>query len=326
MRYALGIDGGGSKCDAVLIEETGVVAGWGRGGPTHGYYDSPQVVHQSLLQAIAGALQGVCDAEIWLGGYLPSGECREAIERAGKLERVVPAGEVSTAFASVQEDWGVIVLSGTGAFVHGRTPDGRNLHVDSLGPILGDYGSAYSIGLRGLRAAFASSWAKARRTTLVEVVPRLLGADDLHGVFELAYVKKALGRRQIASIAKAVNEEAEKGDRIAIRCLQEAADELAELAIDVIDELGMQDLTFPVIAIGGVAQHSRLWWERVCARIATAAPHSRPIIPRVRPAVGAALQALKAMGVPWTSGLLDRIVETQQPFLTALDEAARHGR
>ena len=61
-RYALGIDGGGSKCDAVLMGESGAVVAWGRGGPTHVYYDPPEVISASYVEAIGGALSSVSAA------------------------------------------------------------------------------------------------------------------------------------------------------------------------------------------------------------------------------------------------------------------------
>ena len=186
---------------------------------------------------------------------------------------------------------------------------------------MGDYGSGYEIGLCGIRSACAATWLKSRQTSLEKAVPRFLDVDDLHDVFRLVYVDRVVGRRQLASIAKVVDREAEKGDRIAIDCLLKAADELANLAVDVVNELDMSQTPFPVIAIGGVAQRSRIWWERMCRRIAEAAPDMRPVIPRVRPVVGAALLALREIGVDSTAELLDRIVETQEPFLATLDAA-----
>jgi N-acetylglucosamine kinase len=310
-RYALGIDGGGSKCDAALLEESGAVVGWGRGGPTHVYYDPPEVIAASYADAITAALQGVRGAEIWVAGNLPSGAPREAVERAGALACHMTVNEVDSAFACVQAEWGLIVLSGTGSFVHARSPEGRDLHFGGLGPILNDYGSAYEIGLRGLRAAFASDWTAKRRTSLAEAIVRELGVSKLRDVFDLVYVK-GFGRRQIAALAQVVNAEAEAGDHVAADCIRCAADELAELAADAIRELSMASLSFPAIAIGGVAQRCRLWWERVCARLREVAPGVRPVIPPVAPAVGAALIALREMEIAWTAEVVSRAVASYQ--------------
>lgn len=315
-RYGLGIDGGGSKCDAALLDESGAVVGWGRGGPVHVYYDPPEVIASSYSEAIAEALAGVTGGEIYVAGQLPSGPPREAVEQSNALARHLPASEVDTAFACAQEEWGLIVLSGTGSFVHARSADGRDVHFGGTGPVLNDYGSAYEIGLRGLRAAFASEWTAARRTSLADAMVRALGVSTLRDIFHLVYVK-GFGRRQIAALAEVVDAEAEAGDRVAVECVHRAAEELAEIGCEAIEELGMGSLQFPAIAIGGVAQRSRLWWERMCDRLRERAPGVRPVIPPLPPAVGAALLALREMGVAWTAEVVGRATESYRELRSA---------
>ncbi len=307
MRYALGIDGGGSKCEAVVADETGARVQRGLGGPVHIYYDPPEVIESSFHDAIAAALRDVQDAEIWAAGHLPKPEVlEEAVRGAGRVVQRLMANEIDTGYAAAQVEWGMIVLAGTGSFVHGRTPEGRDLHFGGAGPVLGDYGSAYAIGLAALRAAFSAHWTAARRTSLVEAVPKALGVEKLRDVFHLIYVEQ-INRRRIAQIARAVDAEAGKGDAIARACLLRAADELADTAVEMVAELGLDKLEFPVIPIGSVAQGSRLWWERVVTRLTAAAPHAYVRPPLVSPAAGATLLALREMGVAWTSELLERL-------------------
>lgn len=310
MRYALGIDGGGSKCEAALVEETGRVVGWGRGGPVHGYYDPPEVISASYLEAVRAALAGVEGAAVWVAGQIPPLEI--LVRGVGRENRVAdrfPTREEDAAFSSAQVEWGLVALSGTGSFVHGRTREGRDLHFGGIGPVLGDYGSAYAIGLGGIRAAYASDWSARRRTSLAEAVPRALGVEDLQAVFHLVYVEQ-INRRRIATVARAVDEQAEAGDRIAVEILWRAAEELAETAVDLIGRLGLGAGEFPLVLVGGVAQGSRLWRERLVERIAEAAPAARPIRPRLPQAAGAALLALRRMGVEPTGEVRLRLVET----------------
>ncbi|MEN6544903.1 MAG: BadF/BadG/BcrA/BcrD ATPase family protein [Armatimonadia bacterium] len=318
MNYALGIDGGGSKTDAVLVDTSGNVAGWGRGGSVHCYYNTPEEIQASYRQAIEQALGDLQPEAICLGGLSPKSPALDLVLKRCTISGHVHCGEIETAFASVQTDWGMIILSGTGSFAYGLTREGKTRHFGGMGPILGDYGSAYQIGLYGLRAAFSSHWTPNRATTLETEVPKVYDLPDLRAVFNKTY-GPGLSRREIASVARVVDEQAEAGDRVAIGCIEGAADELAALALDVISELQLQDLAFPMIAIGSVAQQSRLWWERLCERVREAAPQVQPIVPRVRPAVGAALLALREMGVEWTEELVERIVATQGEFLKAVE-------
>ena len=271
------------------------------------------MISASYVEAIGGAVRGLRNADVWAAGYLPDGAARDAIAAQNHLVYHLRATEVDTAFASAQEEWGLIILAGTGSFVHGRAPDYRDLHFGGRGPILNDYGSAYAIGLLGLRAAFASHWTEARRTSLAEAMPRALDVAGLEGVFDRVYVQ-GISRREIAALAKVVDAEAGAGDRVALDCLHRAADELAELAIDVITELDLADMSFPVIRIGGVAVACRAWWDRVCHHILAVAPGAQPIVPPVLPAVGAALLAARHMGVAWTGDVVERARETASRY------------
>lgn len=291
------------------------------------WYDTAEVIDASYADAVRGALAGVRGAQLWLSGHCRSPVARQAIDAAGEVIGRSFAGESEVAYASARQDWGLIVLAGTGSFVHLQTRDGRSHHAGGMGPVLGDYGSAYDIGLRGLRAAFISTWLASRHTSLCAAMPAALGVEDLRGIFHLAYEARALNRRTIAALASTVDREAEAGDAVAAQCIRDAADELADLAVEMIVEAEVGDEELPVIASGSVARRSRIWWEHMCARIAEVAPRMRPIIPPVPPVIGAALVGLSAMGVAITDELMARIVATQEPFLqpAAADAANEQG-
>ena len=214
-----------------------------------------------------------------------------------------------------------MVLAGTGSFVHGKTRDGRRLHFGALGPVLGDYGSGYEVGLAGMRAAFSSPWTARRQTSLAEAVPAGLGLDDMHRVFHTVYME-GLERTRIASLARVVNEQAEAGDRISVKILRDRADDLFELVRDLLYELDLEHEEFPLVAAGSVAVRSRIWWERMCERVAEIAPGARPVRPKLMMATGAALEALQRMGIAWTPGLLDNLETTEREHLARLEAAA----
>ena len=56
-----------------------------------------------------------------------------------------------------------------------------------MGGLAGDYGSAYDIGLRGLRAAFISTWPHTAHLPMCSHAAAL-GVEDLRGIFHRAYV------------------------------------------------------------------------------------------------------------------------------------------
>ena len=315
-KLALGVDGGGSKSDAVLINESGDILGWGRAGTGQMLWAGRENAREAFTEAIKEALGEYHPGSLWIAGL--HGESFDRMAFNGIQTHFVPSGELTRGLATALETHGLLVLAGTGSFAAGLTEDGNQVTFDGLGPVLGDYGSGYYIGLMGMRAAMASSWGPERKTSLEELIPQAFGVATPNDVFNLVYMQH-IGRSRIASAAKAVIRAAYDGDAIAYGIIMQASDDMSGVLRDVILRLNLQDSTYALVASGGIAQNCGMYWNRVCERALEIAPNLKPIQPKVRPCVGSALLALKAMGVPWTQELLSRIEETQQPYLAALD-------
>lgn len=310
-RLVIGADGGGSKCDVMLLDECGNVLGWGRGGSTAAMYCGMEAALACYTDAVHQAMGDYRPRELWIAGMLVS-----EFEAAGMevpIKHEIPAHEMSMGLAMAMEPYGILVLSGTGSFVYARTETGEDVHLDSLGPVLGDHGSGYQIGLNGIRAACAANFSPRRTTILKDMVPKEMGVERPMDIYDLVYHQQ-IGRRTIATAGKAVVEAAEMGDGIAREIILEAANDISEVLYDVIDRLGAADKDYALVASGGIAQNSPLFWSRVCERAYEIAPKLRPIQPKIKPCGGAALLALKAIGVPWTKDLLERIEQTQERF------------
>jgi len=316
-RLAMGVDGGGTKSDAVLVDETGTVLGWGRGGTGQVFWAGQRGATESYSNAVHAALGEHRPDELWVAG-LHINVFDESRLPFSSL-RFVPAGELTRGLATALETYGIVVLSGTGSFVAAKKEDGTTLTLDGLGPLLGDYGSGYQIGLAGLRAAMASPWGSRRRTVLEYLIPQNLPVESMQDIFHWVYYDRQASRADIASVAKIVAEAAEQGDRIAQEIILNAADDISDVLADLIEHLGLESCDYPLVASGGVAQGCQMFWDRVCERALAMAPRLRPIRPSVPPCIGAALLALKAMGVDWTQALLEQIEKTLTAYKQTKD-------
>ncbi|MBP6963882.1 MAG: hypothetical protein KBC96_05690 [Armatimonadetes bacterium] len=315
-RLALGVDGGGTKSDAVLMDEQGAVLGWGRSGTGQGLWAGHDAALENYSLAVRDALGGRRPRDLWVAGLYD--RVLDLLDLKKTEIHWVRAGELTRGLATGMVTHGILVLSGTGAFVAALTETGEHLTFDGLGPVLGDRGSGYQIGLMGMRAAMTASWGPERATVLEQAVPLGLGVANANEVFNLVYYEQ-IGRSRIASAAKAVIDAAEDGDRVAGEIVLQAADDISETLADVIARMSLQESDYALVASGGIAQTCAMYWDRVCERALAIAPNLRPVRPMVRPCIGAGLLALKDMGVSWTPDLLARIEETQKPFLDKLD-------
>lgn len=310
MALFLGIDGGGSKCDAVLLDEKGTVLGWGSGGAVT--YTPPEEVSAAFSQAIGMAcsdrdLTGlrVCTIAARHGTF-------DWLHEHGVEFTHSHVSEWDAGFRIGMIEAGLMILAGTGSFVHGRVADGRRLQVGGLGPILGDEGSGYDIGLRALRAILRVRHASNHsefRAALLEAA----GVANQWDLVGRVYGGK-MGRPQIAALCPVVVAQAVAGEPMALDVLRAAAAELAESVDIVLNELDIRGAGLTALGVGGVIQGSPLYWGILSGLIRESDPSLHLTVPPVKLVLGAAFHALEEAGIPVTAELRDRVVETQKAF------------
>ncbi|MGI5817602.1 MAG: N-acetylglucosamine kinase [Armatimonadota bacterium] len=314
LRYFLGIDGGGSKCDAALIREDGCVLGWGRSGATS--YRPVDDCATAICSSVGEALAEATPREVWVAHtWLDHGLhawLRSQDVLVAQLERVQ---EWDIAYMTAGRRWGVAVHAGTGSWVQCRMPGGRAARIGGMGPFFGDEGSGWDLGFRGIKAALRSGWSRETRTSLAEAVPRALGVSRLlEAVVGDRITSGRVTRAQIASLAPVVLEEAAAGDQVAMRVVDEAAGSLAEMCRLLLEEMGVVGEGYPLIGAAGVIQNSALYWRILREKILHHDPTLRPEVAPFKMAVGAAMLAMRSAGVPITDDLRERISATQAAF------------
>ncbi len=248
-------------------------------------------VHRALACAVGEAIP----SSLYVIGRsrLPDGSLSPSL---AEVAQYLPVREQDGPLALADASSGVVVLSGTGAFVYGRRPDGRELMLDALGPLLGDAGSAFDIGLRALRAIARASWHPRHETSLVEPLKQACAAYAGGERFCLvSYMLQHRDRAEIASLAKIVDAHAEVGDTVACRVLTEAADAISETLSDVVDALGLHGQALSMVAAGSVARRSRVFWNRVCDRALSIAPQLNPVVPTLAEVVGVTLAGTRCL-------------------------------
>jgi len=306
MRCVLAIDSGGTKCEAILVRDDGIVlnrghcdfadpeSGRGRGGSGRSA--------DSVKRAVSQALGGIVCEELHVTNLVRLAPAFLALEfqKNGSPPAIQRhwVREYAPALALVGASVGVVTLAGTGAFVYGKTRDGRELFLDGLGPNLGDYGGGYQIGHLAVRAAAKSGWHPRHRTSLAAPIYRACGVKegDESGASLVPFMHGERDRAEVAAFAGLVNAEAEKGDRVAKAILEEAAAAIAETLRDLVDRLGIAQEEYVMVGIGGVARGSRVYWQHLCALAKGFAPGLKPVLAPMPQVVGVALITLQELG------------------------------
>ena len=302
MRCILGVDCGGSKCHAILARDDGEVVGWGesvqKDGPVrHREFGGHGRTHHAFIKAVREATAKVEYDELHLAAvtnFLPLAFLRHP---GPTKVQIHPASEMGSALALAGETSGIVALAGTGAIVYGLTRDGRTECMDGLGPLVGDHGGGYEIGLRAIRAAGQSGWHPRHYTSFASEIYAACGGrkNDLRGYSLIDYMVAQRDRSEVAGLARIVNEAANRGDAVARRILQDAAGGLAATVHDAVDSLGIADEEYALIGVGGIVMHCNLYWEHFCKAVREFAPKFRPTRPDLPAVVGVALSAMAHM-------------------------------
>jgi N-acetylglucosamine kinase-like BadF-type ATPase len=278
MRFVLGLDGGGTKTDCVLMDETGAVLVRTRSGPSNPSRVGLEAALAALIDAAEKALAASAKSAIEIaavhGGI--AGAARVIPDLARVLKRNFPSATVlistdlSIALAATRELPSVVIIAGTGSAVMGRDSSGNLAREGGWGPTLGDPGSAYDIGRRavifGLRQSSSSE-----NTRLPD---EILHAFDCNWVELQEHIRRnadSILPRVFPIVARAANH----GDDFARALLHTAAGELAELVTRVVESLKLQRLPVFLAKTGGVFGRSPFLDDPFDALVRKIAPKAR---------------------------------------------------
>jgi N-acetylglucosamine kinase-like BadF-type ATPase len=263
MELFLGIDGGGTKTAALLMDASGGVLGRGEGGSGNIATNNDAILASSVRKAVA---------EACFEASLEPGTCEFAAVCAGvagySVEERRPAflailrAQIRALAYNVQPDYavaywgashgapGIVVIAGTGAVAFGRNEAGETSTEDGLGYLLGDRGSGFNLGIRVLRHTL-TRMQEGRSDILSEAVLAHTGAQNQNDILQWLYGQFSPAR--VASLAPIVGELAESGDPIARMHIVEMARRLRHTVRQVRHKLWLPRDT-PVYTLGGLWQ------------------------------------------------------------------------
>jgi len=308
------VDGGQSSTTALVGDLAGCPLGWAQSGPIWhiGEVDGPQRVRNAIQGAINGALEhaGRPAADVAHAHLSLTGASGFAAEVAGELLGVATITTVSDALGGLASGTfggpGVAIVSGTGSVGVAVDEQGREVYRGGWGPLLGDQGSAYRIGLDALRSVALADDRNGPDTALCAAVVGELGIGEPRDLFDLVYTR-TVDRVAIAALAPLVVSLARTGDAVASAIVTEATRALIDLAVAVSSAVELADAHRRVILTGGVLQNSDEIADAVSAGIIERLPHFKVIRPTIPPLVGAYALGLKACGVDAEAALASRV-------------------
>lgn len=278
MSAVLGIDGGGTRTRASIVDGEKVLA-----FVEHGSIKRlrvgvevadvnlrailKDVFAKSGVKSVTAACVGVASSKMpgvpeWLMGVL---------DQFGVRNAEIVGDEVIALDGAFKGGPGILQIAGTGTNCIGRAPDGGRESAGGWSSRLGDKGSGYWIGLHAIRRAL-NAYDREEPTKVLETVGRIWGTTTID---ELINIGDGTPAPDFAALAPAISQLAEEGDLVAAGVLAQAAEDLVESVLLVRAKLRRKhNLTdeVPVAWIGSVIGKARLVREPFFAGLRAAAP------------------------------------------------------
>lgn len=327
--YYLGIDVGGSKTNALVADEHGRAVGFGAAGPGNhevvGYDGLANAMNTAAQQAMLQA--GITPAQIGgagfgLGGFDWPSELPETLEAIRALGLDCPLGVVNDAMigliAGAERGWGIGVVSGSGCNCYGRNRQGKIGNVTGMGLWMGEGAGASELLGETVRR-LSQVWSlRAPQTRLAAAFCELYGVPDLGALIEgIAQERISYYHRAAAPLIFQV---AAEGDAVAQDLVRWAGESLADLAIGVIRQIGIQHETFETVLIGSMFKNGEALIAPFRAALHAFAPGAQLKRLSVPPVVGGALLGMERGGLDITA-LRPALVSSTAAFLTLEEEA-----
>ena len=276
--YYLGVDGGGSKTLAVIVDEHGEELGRGLAGSANynavGLEAAVRHIATAVEQATrtAGCQLPVRKAWFGLAGIDRPADHQTLLPHLRELAEVVQlTNDAELLLAGLENALGVVLISGTGSIALGRDAAGQRARSGGWGHILGDEGSGYAIAQQALQAVVRASDGRGPQTALRE---RILHAWTLQSTDDLiGEVYNEPDKAKIASLSSCVMITARAGDPVAAAILQQAAKELALAVCAVCQTLEFPQQEVPLALGGGLLINE----ADFCTQVIQHIRHSQPI-------------------------------------------------
>lgn len=303
MNYFIGIDGGGTKSTCVVTDYNLHVIFKAYGGPTNFLTGNPDEAAENIFDLICKIKNEliVNDEDIASVCIGSAGAGREEditfitqkfneikIREKCNIKNIHVVSDVMIALeGAFRGNAGIVLIAGTGSICYGKNSKGEIFRVGGMGKILGDEGSGYSLGNKGLRIALRSYDGRCLAKNLMNEIFSFMSAESSADVIKKVYKENF----SIASIAEVILAVAEKGDEAALNILHEESEELLMHLHAILPRLNESDNK--LVLSGSLLANKNIYSDIVTKRINKILPGIQIVEAMDSPEMGAVMLAKK---------------------------------
>ncbi|PCD08972.1 ATPase [Peribacillus simplex] len=240
MNYIIGVDGGGTKTEAVAYDMGGNKISEGRAGFGNLLINEKQAI-ANIIQAIEecvmpinnGSCHYICLGLAGYGGVENPQGIKSALSKAFKAPFTIVNDAIIAHAALLKGNDGILTISGTGSVSIG-IHEGIEKSAGGWGHILGDEGSGYWIAMQAFIRNTQEEDEGYEYSHLTESILKKLGYNSAMELKKFIY---SATKSEIAAFVPLIVQHAEKGDGFSQNILNQAGYHLAKKTLEVIKKL-----------------------------------------------------------------------------------------
>jgi N-acetylglucosamine kinase-like BadF-type ATPase len=299
----LGVDGGATKSNAILLDSARRVRAEGTGKPSNFQIIGIEQASTNILETAETTLKksnsdfsqvkSICLALAGAGRKDDADKMRnEFVALLEAKKYFAPKVRVESDATAALEGalggkGGMVLIAGTGSILLAKD-DRRTIHrTGGWGRFIGDEGSGYAMGRSCLEAVAREFDGRGKKTVMTRLLKDRTGIEGPDSLVREVYQNNF----DIASVAPLVAEAAEMGDEAALEIVRENID---ELMIHIAAILRKLNNPLPLVLLGTLLSSENFFSRSVHKRISRQFPKIEIRKPEYSPAVGAALLALES--------------------------------
>ncbi|WP_079478085.1 N-acetylglucosamine kinase [Halobacillus salinus] len=246
--FRVGIDGGGTKTKCLFLESSRTempeqplsITGAGSNPHIVGFEEAARRIKELVLEGCTRyniSPEQIASIGIGLAGLGRANDIKRMEEALDALFFSLNLSENTEYYIESDSEIalegalapevrsGMLVIAGTGSNAVARDEVGGFYRCGGWGHLLGDEGGAYYLSLKALSSVAKAQDGRGPRTMLSELVLQALDLEHEQGLIQYMY-EKPREKQEVAQLASLVIKACEKGDEVATRLIEEAADEL----------------------------------------------------------------------------------------------------
>lgn len=306
--YYLGIDGGGTKTEAVIADENGTIVSRGRAGGANPHNYPLDIAFENIRLAVVSArteaykigkqidihsFKSIC---LGLAG-IDSGSDRERV--SAYLHHLLPGSKpfggnkvivCSDGYiglkSATDENWGVCLIASTGSNCYGINQSGIEATAGDWGYLLGDQGSGFALGMKMIHQVIKEYDGRCALSPLTSIVLKQLNLKETPDLIPWVY-KGQVPVKEIASLSLVINDPELQSSTHLSEWVSDTAKSLTESYTAVVNKLNIRNELLPVVLVGGLFKATIPFKNSIIQAITEITPNALIISASCSPAEGA---------------------------------------